>query len=60
MMGQAKLRCVGNPESFTYPPTLLADGWGNTLYHVTTGARNISMVFDNGNELSPGGYLADF
>lgn len=58
-MGQAKQRCIGTPETFAYPPQMIGDGWGGTLYHVTTGAADVSLAYDNGNELTRG-YLTDF
>ena len=52
--GQVKHRYIGTPAWTGPQPQVIGEGWGNTLYHLSTGRVTSSRVWDNGNELSQG------
>lgn len=53
--GQAKHRYIGTPGWTGPQPQVIGEGWGSTLYHLTTGrVTGGSRVWDNGNELTRG------
>lgn len=58
--GVAKKRCIWALESLSYPLRSLSDGWGGTLFHVSTGRVRVSAAYDNGNALTSSYLVSGF
>lgn len=60
LKGQIKHRYIGTPRWTGPQPQIMADGWDQTICHLTTGQVNSLRVWDNGNELTLGYLPGDF